>query len=84
MIEEAKKLNKAFKKAENGHIYANVNLWINDEKDQYGNCGSIQLNHKDSTKEERPYFGNFKEVSKKEPEAITQGDIPPAVDDLPF
>ena len=34
----------------NGKKHLNFNLWVNDEKDQYGNIGSINVSQ---TKEER-------------------------------
>jgi hypothetical protein len=85
LLEEAKKGNKAFSRASNGKIYLNVNVWINDEKDTYGNDASMQSSFKDATKEDRFYFGNLKESIAKEPEAIAENsaDIP-ASDDLPF
>lgn len=83
ILEEAKKGNKAFYKAENGTIYLNLNVWINDDKDNYGNIASIQSNFKDATKEEKFYFGNLKENERKEPEQPTSNDFPEA-DDLPF
>jgi hypothetical protein len=49
----------------NGKKYLNFNLWVNDEKDQYGNIGSINVSQ---TKDERlsgvkkVYFGNIKPV----------------------
>lgn len=51
----------------NGKKYLNFNLWVNDEKDQYGNIGSINVSQ---TKEEREsgakkvYFGNIKPVER--------------------
>lgn len=84
LIEEAKKGNKAFTKASNGKIYLNVNIWLNDEQDQYNNIGSIQANFKDATKEERFYLGNFKRSEPKvKPLEANSNDIP-AEDDLPF
>jgi hypothetical protein len=85
LLELAKSGNKAFKKAENGKIYMNLNVWINDEKDQYGNDASIQTSFKDATKEDKHYFGNLKHSEFKEPETLEAGsnDIP-EVDDLPF
>jgi len=41
LLELAKAGNKAFSKADNGKIYLNLNVWINDEKDQFGNVTEI-------------------------------------------
>ena len=38
----------------NGKKYLNINVWVNDELDQYGNIGSIQLSQsKDRKRESR-------------------------------
>lgn len=80
----AKKGHKAFSRAQNGKIYVNVNVWINDEQDNYGNIASIQCTYKDSPKEDRPYIGNLKGGSNQQPvNAQTATDIPED-DDLPF
>lgn len=85
LLEQAKAGHKAFSKAENGRIYMNLNIWVNDEKDQYGNDASIQASYKDAPKEDKFYFGNLKESERKEPVALEAGseEIP---DDqaLPF
>ena len=85
LLEEAKKGNKAFSRAENGKIYLNVNVWINDEKDKFGNDASMQTSFKDATKEDKFYFGNLKISEVKAPESLPENsnDIPEA-DDLPF
>jgi len=85
LLEMAKAGNKAFSKASNGKIYLNLNVWINDEKDQYGNDASIQTNFKDSLKEEKIYVGNLKVSEFKEPEPLSENSNEiPAADDLPF
>lgn len=60
LLELAKKGDKAFSRASNGKLYLNLNVWVNDEKDQFGNDASIQTSFKDATKEEKHYFGNLK------------------------
>ena len=85
LLEMAKAGNKAFSKASNGKIYLNLNVWINDEKDQYGNDASIQTNFKDASKEEKIYVGNLKVSEFKEPEPLTENSNEiPDPDDLPF
>jgi hypothetical protein len=79
----------------NGKKYLNFNLWVNNEKDQYGNIGSINVSQ---TKEEREsggkkvYFGNIKPVERKE-QPLSANDVEikkqlekydPADDQLPF
>ena len=85
LLELAKAGNKAFSKAANGKIYLNLNIWINDEKDNYGNDASVQITFKDATKEEKIYCGNFKISEQQAPKPLEEGstDIPEA-DDLPF
>jgi hypothetical protein len=82
LMEQAKAGNKAFSKNENGRIYLNVRVWVNDELDKYGNVASFQSNFKGATKEDKFYFGNLKESTPIE-EAVTAQDIPD-VDDLPY
>lgn len=84
LLELAKAGNKAFSKAENGKIYLNLNVWVNDEKDQYGNSASMQTSFKDAAKEEKVYFGNLK-LSDNTPKPIEAGSTEiPDEQDLPF
>ena len=61
LIEQAKSGNKAFTKSENGKIYLNVRMYVNDEVDKFGNIASFQSNFKGAAKEDKFYFGNMKE-----------------------
>ena len=61
LIEQAKSGNKAFTKSENGKIYLNVRMYVNDEVDKFGNIASFQSNFKGAGKEDKFYFGNMKE-----------------------
>lgn len=83
LVEMAKSGNKAFTKTENGKIYLNVRVWVNDELDKFGNCASFQSNFKGATKEDKFYFGNLKESTPIE-EEITPEDVNIDVSDLPF
>jgi hypothetical protein len=67
LLELANKKHSAFSRADNGKIYADVNVWLNDEKDKYGNIMSIQLNPKKDLREldGQPYIGNCKESERK-------------------
>ena len=82
LIEQAKSGNKAFTKSENGKIYLNVRMYVNDEVDKYGNVASFQSNFKGATKEEKFYFGNMKESTPIE-NKVDVVDIPD-FDGLPF
>ncbi len=83
LIEEAKKGNKAFNKSEkNGRIYLNVQVFVRDEADNYGNSMAIRSTFKGATKEDKFYFANLKQSEEQE-QPIAQNDIPDT-DDLPF
>lgn len=78
--------SKLFKSDKTGKSYLNISVWINDEKDNYGNIASIQQ----STKKDEPkiFIGNLKPYERIE--TVTAEELPtapPAVDggnDLPF
>lgn len=83
--EALKNAHSSGSKANNGKIYANIAVWINDEPDKYGNTVSIQLN---STKDKREsegkvYIGNAKPTVASAPEPISSSDVEED-DDLPF
>jgi hypothetical protein len=82
LLEQAKSGNKAFTKNENGKIYLNVRVYVNDEVDKYGNIASLQSNFKGATKDDKFYFGNLKESTPMEAQ-VEATDVPD-VDDLPF
>ena len=82
LIEQAKAGNKAFTKSDNGKIYLNVRVYVNDEVDKYGNIASFQSNFKGATKDDKFYFGNLKESTPME-QSVDITEVP-AVDDLPF
>ncbi len=83
LIEEAKKGNKAFSKSEkNGRIYLNVQVFIKDEVDSYGNSMAVRSTYKGATKDDKFYFGNLK-PSEEQEQPIVDNDIPDS-DDLPF
>lgn len=67
LLEQAKEKHTAFVKApSNGHIYANINVWLNDEPDEYDNMMGIKLSPTKAAIEKDPdtakiYIGNCKE-----------------------
>jgi hypothetical protein len=87
LLEQAKVKHSAFSKGTNGKIYCNVNIWLNDEEDKFGNIVSAQLN---PTKERKDidakiYIGNFKKSEGAKP--LSDNDTKTFVaiaDDLPF
>jgi len=83
LVEMAKAGNKAFTKNENGKIYLNVKVWVNDELDKYGNVASFQSAFKGAEKEDKFYFGNLKESTPIE-EKVEATDVNIDISDLPF
>jgi hypothetical protein len=81
----AKTGHSAFSKGKNGELYVNLNIWLNDTPDQYGNDLSLQLNSKKELRESegKIYVGNGKKVQAAAPEAVKVDDLA-ALDDLPF
>lgn len=73
IVEFAHKKHSSYTKADNGKIYANVTVWLNDDVDKFGNIMSVQLNPKKDLREQdgSPYIGNMKEAEAK---PITQKD----------
>jgi len=80
LIEKAKAKHSSFTKAQNGKIYCNITVWINDEEDKFGNTMSIQANSSKEMvgKEDKFYLGNCKK-SKQKP--ISDNDFD-GVDDI--
>ncbi len=69
LIEKAKTKHSAFSKAQNGKIYVNVNVWLNAEKDKFGNVMSIKVTPSKEKKdiEEGFYIGNCKQSDGPKP-----------------
>lgn len=44
LLEMANKRHSAFNVGKNGKTYVNVQMWINDEPDRFGDHASVQLN----------------------------------------
>lgn len=86
LLEALKQGHSSGVRAANSKIYVNINVWVNDKKDDYGNDAAIQLNPKQDSGDQKIYIGNLKESEKKEPTPITPADISNdgSEDDLPF
>ena len=83
LIEQAKAGHKAFSKSEkNGKIYLNVDVYVKDEVDQFGNIASIRGTFKGATKEDKFYFANLKESQFNE-QKVEASDVD-GLDDLAF
>lgn len=77
LSEAFKKNHSAFNKSENnGKIYANIAVWMNDEPDQYGNILSFQLNSKKDALDDKVYFGNAKLPDAAKPAAAAAKSAP--------
>lgn len=84
LVEMAKAGSKAFTKSEkNGRIYLNIDVYVKDEVDQYGNMASIRGTFKGAEKEDKFYFANLKESQSSSPKVIAEDDIID-LDDLAF
>jgi hypothetical protein len=84
LIEQARKQHSAFAKAENGKIYFNVQTWLNDEPDKFGNTMSHALNSKKDFKEKegKVYIGNSKRMESKEPKTLGDYDAKTLADTM--
>jgi hypothetical protein len=54
-------------KSQKGKTYINISIWMNDEPDNFGNDGSIQLSQSKEereAKEKKIYIGNIKSFKK--------------------
>lgn len=73
LIDQAKQKHSAFTKGNNGKIYASVNVWLNDDKDKFGNIMSVQINPSKEAKDidKRLYIGNLKESEGAKPVSDT-------------
>ena len=68
--------------AKNGKLYLSVDIWINDQADNYGNTGSISIRQSKEEREaktKKVYIGNLKPVEKSNNTPTAQ-----AIDPLPF
>lgn len=88
ILEAAKQQHPAIKKGNNGKLYVNISVWVNDTTDQYGNHVSMQLSiPKDRTDLGKVYIGNLKKSEQQGAAQISNADanaMQAIVDDLPF
>jgi len=82
LVDQLKQKHSAFSKAQNGKIYANVSVWLNDEKDKFGNIMSVQITPSKGMKdvEKKMYIGNLKESEGAKP--VSDKDISGIGDDI--
>ena len=69
LIEKAKSKHSAFTKGQNGKIYVNINVWLNEREDKFGNVMSVKVNPSKAMKdiEEGFYIGNCKKSDGPQP-----------------
>jgi len=75
--------DKITKSEKNGKLYLNINVFINDEPDQYSNNGAIAIQQSKDEREakaKRTYIGNVKFAQQPPAAAPTQE----LLNDLPF
>lgn len=69
----------------NGKKYLNINLWLNEDVDNYNNIGSIQVAQSKAereAKEKQVYIGNFKHAVK--PQQTPVESVNDVINDLPW
>ena len=77
LLDKIKSGHSSFSKSiKNGKVYSNILVWVNEEKDEFGNNISIQLS---SSKEKREsegkiYIGNAKKLETSKP--VSSSDAP--------
>lgn len=74
-LEELKGKHSGFYKGNNGKVYANAQVWLNEQPDKYGNVLSIKINPSKDKKdiEKAFYLGNLKKSDGPKP--IGDNDI---------
>lgn len=83
ILEKEKQGHSDITVGKNGKKYLNINIWINDTPDKFGNTVSIQLNSvKDKRESEgKVYIGNAKSLTPPTPAQQSQ---PEPYNDLGF
>lgn len=81
LLEQLKAGHDAFKKTNNGKIYANVQIWLNDKPDDYGNILSVQLNPAKDSKFQKKYIINAKEQEVRSKD-LNADDVSKIVDEF--
>lgn len=75
-----------------GRIWLYIDVWINEQKDNYGNDGSVsiaQTKEQREAKDKKVYLGNIKgfdakPVTKNEPEDLNTSSPDDDLSNLPF
>jgi len=77
LLEQLKQKHSSFSKsAKNSKIYMAVTVWVNEEKDEYGNSMAIQANIKEADKiGKKFYLGNCKKTIRKDAPPLKDSDV---------
>lgn len=87
IVAQAKNGHPAFSRAQNGKVYFNIDIWLNDEPDKLGNTISVSLAKKKGEDVKSVTIGNLK---ANEPQPQITPPLPTTEnkseddDDLPF
>ena len=87
IVAQKKKPHPAFSRAQNGKVYFNIDIWLNDEPDKLGNTISVSLSKKKGDDIKSVTIGNLK---ANEPQPQITPPLPTTEnkseddDDLPF
>jgi len=87
IVAQAKNAHPAFSRAQNGKVYFNIDVWLNDEPDKLGNTISVSLSKKKGDDIKSVTIGNLK---ANEPQPQITPPLPTTEnkseddDDLPF
>lgn len=79
--------HSAFNKGKNGKTYVNAIIWTNEQPDQFGNIGSIQLMQPKESTDKKVYVGSIKGNKPQDEQPTPQQAIKPEIgfnDELPF
>ena len=87
IVAQAKNGHPAFSRAQNGKVYFNIDVWLNDEPDKLGNTISVSLAKKKGEDIKSVTIGNLKSNEQAPqitpPKATTESKSEDD-DDLPF
>jgi len=87
IVAQAKNSHPAFSRAQNGKVYFNIDVWLNDEPDKLGNTISVSLAKKKGEDIKSVTIGNLKANEPQQqithPRPTTENKSEDD-DDLPF
>lgn len=76
LLQMANARHSAFNVGQNGKTYVNLQIWVNDEPDKFGDHASIQLNHaKDMAEKDRLIHPKAKDGSPQKKCYVGRGKV---------